>query len=126
MVAAGDRIDIVGLRALGRHGVLPEEAERPQPFVVDVSLRLDASAAAASDDLADTVDYGALARAVHEAVTGTRFDLLEALAGHLASLALADERVAAATVRVSKPRAPVEADVAEVAVTVTRTREAEA
>lgn len=122
MDAADDRVEIVGLRALGCHGALPEEQERTQPFVIDVSLRVDTTAAASSDDLADTVDYGELAVAVREAVERTRFRLLEALGGHIASLALADTRVAAATVRVAKPRAPVEADLAEVAVTVTRTR----
>ena len=50
-----------GLRALGVHGVLPEEQVRPQPFEVDVELIVDLAAAAASDRLDDTVDYGAVA-----------------------------------------------------------------
>ena len=51
---------------MGVHGVLPEEQVRPQPFEVDVELLVDLRAAGASDDLADTVDYGAVSDAVSE------------------------------------------------------------
>ncbi len=57
-----DRIELRGLRALGTHGVLPEEQERPQPFEVDLDLEVDLRRAGRSDDLADTVDYGAVQR----------------------------------------------------------------
>lgn len=117
-----DRIELRGLRVWGRHGVLPEEAERGQVFVVDCTLELDLSAAAESDDLADTVDYGALAAELSAVVRETRYDLIEALAGHLVRAALGDARVDAATVRVAKPHAPVADDLVEVAVTVRRPR----
>ncbi len=56
-----DRITLKGLRARGRHGVLPTERAEGQDFLVDVVLELDLSAAARDDDLAKTVDYGVLA-----------------------------------------------------------------
>lgn len=117
-----DRIELRGLRVWGRHGVLPEEAERGQVFVVDCTLELDLSVAEASDDLADTVDYGALASELASVIRETRYDLIEALAGHLARTALAHERVQAVVVRVAKPHAPVLADLAEVAVSIRRQR----
>lgn len=117
-----DRIEIRGLRARGRHGVFEHERRRGQTFVVDVTLERDLSAPAASDVLGDTVDYGTLAQQVAEAVEQTRFDLIEALAGHIADLALADPSVAAATVRVAKPEAPLEVAVDEVAVVLRRER----
>lgn len=117
-----DRIELQGLRVRGRHGVLPHEAELGQVFVVDCALEVDLSAAERSDDLADTVDYGAVAAELSAVVRDTRYDLLEALAGHLARTALAHDGVQAATVRVAKPHAPVLDDVAEVAVTVRRER----
>ncbi len=118
----GDRIELRGLRAFGRHGVLPHEQELGQAFLVDVVLEADLSAAARSDALADTVDYGKLGGAVVEAVAGTRFDLLEALAGHLADLVLADDRVTAVTVTVHKPMAPMGVLFDDVAVTMHRAR----
>lgn len=116
-----DRIEIRGLRVVGHHGVLAHERADGQLFVVDADLDVDLSAAAASDDLADTVDYGKLAERLAAEVRGTRFDLIEALAGHLADIAIEDARVAAAQVRVAKPQAPVAADLDEVAVVVRRT-----
>ena len=56
-----DRILISALREEGIHGVLPDERVRRQPFEVDIELCVDLRAAGASDDLADTVDYGAIA-----------------------------------------------------------------
>lgn len=120
MLPLVDRIEVRGLRAFGRHGVLPEERERGQVFVVDVTLELDLTAAQRSDDLADTVHYGLLTERLAVAVRDTRFALLEALAGHLADLALNEPRVLAATVRVAKPAAPIGADLAEVAVVLRR------
>lgn len=117
-----DRIELRGLRVRGRHGALAHEAERGQVFVVDCALELDLSAAEASDDLAVTVDYGALSSQLAAVVRNTRYDLLEALAGHLARTALAHERVEAVTVRVAKPHAPVTEDLVEAAVTVRRAR----
>src|SRR5581483_9227757 len=56
----GDRIELRGLRAQGVHGVLPEEQVRAQPFEVDLTVEADLRAAGRSDDLADTLDYGAI------------------------------------------------------------------
>lgn len=105
-----DRIEILGLRAFGRHGVFAEEQEVGQHFLIDLILECDLSAAAASDDLADTVDYDALSRRIVEEVTGTRFDLIETLADHLAGVVLDDPAVTVVVVRVAKPevRMPVD------------------
>ncbi len=115
-----DRIEIKGLRAFGRHGVFERERRDGQTFVVDVALEVDLSRAAVSDALADTIDYGLLAERLAQAVSSTRFDLIEALAGHLAGIALEDRRVRAAEVRVAKPEAPLPVTLAEVAVVVRR------
>jgi dihydroneopterin aldolase len=105
-----DRILLQGLRVRGRHGVLPHEAEFGQVFVVDLELAVDLAAAGRSDDLADTVDYGALAGRVAELVAGRPRRLLEALAEDLAAAALADARVRGVRVRVAKPQAPLPVD----------------
>lgn len=115
-----DRIVIRGLRAVGVHGALPEEQVRAQPFEVDVSLALDLATAGASDDLADTVDYGALCEAIAAVVEGERFALLERLAERIAAVCSTDPRVLEIEVEVRKLRPPVGADVAHVAVRVKR------
>ena len=117
-----DNIELVGLQVFGRHGVFEDEREEGQVFVVDVALEVDLAPAGASDQLADTVDYGSLARSLAAAVGSTLFALLEALAEHLASLALSDRRVLAATVRVAKPNPPIPLELRDVAVTVRRER----
>lgn len=121
-MAAGDRIELKGLRTFGHHGVLDEERARGQVLVVDVVLELDLAAAAASDALDDTVDYGTLAERLVAAVSQTSFMLLEALAGHLLHLALEDERINAASVTIIKPQVPVTADLDAVAVALRRER----
>lgn len=118
-----DRIEIRGLRVRGRHGVYAQEQRDGQTFVVDVILEADLSRPAASDDVGDTVDYAELAGRLAAAVSNTRFDLLEALAGHLADLVLDTTAGAAVRVRVAKPEAPMEVDVDEVAVVVSRRRD---
>ncbi|MGI5212960.1 dihydroneopterin aldolase [Plantactinospora sp. CA-290183] len=118
----GDRIVLTGLRARGRHGVYDFEREQGQDFVVDVVLELDLAPAARSDDVADTVHYGELADRLVAVVTGEPVNLIETLAERLAAECLADPRVAASTVTVHKPQAPIRHEFADVAVTLTRRR----
>lgn len=120
--AATDRITLRGLRARGRHGVLPAERELGQVFVVDVTLQLDTRAAASSDDVRDTVHYGELAEAVVARIGGEPVALLERLAQEIADICLAHEQVAQVTVDVHKPGAPVTVPFDDVVVTITRGR----
>jgi dihydroneopterin aldolase len=101
-----DRITLRGMRFLGRHGVELEERLEPQPFEVDVVIRGDLSRPAASDDLADTVDYSGVFATVQQVVEGQSFRLIEALAGAIADAVLADGRIGDVEVRVRKPKAP--------------------
>lgn len=119
---ATDRIRVTGLRAVGRHGVLPEEQVRPQPFVLDIELAVDLTAAGASDDLGDTVDYASAASQAVAIVERESHALIERVAARICETLLVDERVASVTVEVHKPKAPLGLDAAEVSVVVTRTR----
>ena len=118
-----DRVEIGDLRVLGVHGVLPEERERAQPFSVDIVAWVDTEAAQQSDDLADTVDYGALAQSAADVVSGRSYRLLEALAGRMASaLLIVDPRIEAVEVTVRKLRPPLALDVGSAGVRVRRAR----
>jgi len=116
-----DRIVLTGLRGFGHHGVYDFERAQGQEFVLDVALEIDLAPAAGTDDVADTVDYGALAQRLVAVVSGPPVNLIETLADRLAQVCLADERVAAVEVTVHKPAAPVGVEVADVAVTIRRT-----
>jgi dihydroneopterin aldolase len=115
-----DTIILSGIRALGAHGVLPEEQSRPQPFEVDVELSVDLGAAGRSDALSDTVDYDALTGRIVGIVEGGGLSLLEALANRIADTCRADPRVTAVVVTVKKLRPPVPVHVDHVAVRVER------
>lgn len=115
-----DRITLTGLRARGHHGVLAEERRDGQEFAVDVTLELDLAAAGASDDLAETVDYGTLATSVISDIVGPPVQLIESLAERIARTCLADPRVDAVEVTVHKPSAPIPVEFGDVAVTVRR------
>lgn len=117
-----DSIHIAGIEVWAHHGVLPHETEIGQRFVVDVGLEVDLAAAASSDHLADTVDYGALAQQVHDVVAGGPHQLIEAVAGRVLDVCLTDPKVTAATVTVHKPYAPLPVTAREVAVTLRRSR----
>jgi dihydroneopterin aldolase len=118
-----DRITIRGMRFLGRHGVQLDERMEPQPFEVDVILQRDLSLAAASDELADTVDYGEVFSLVQRIVEGESFRLIEALAGAIAKAILAGHLVDAVEVRVRKPEAPLPGTFETVEARIGRTRD---
>src|ERR1700710_2105882 len=90
----GDRITLRGISAVGHHGVFDFEREQGQEFVVDVACTLDLAEAAASDDLASTMDYGALAKSVVDDIEGEPLNLIEALAERIAETCLRHAAVA--------------------------------
>jgi dihydroneopterin aldolase len=119
-----DELTVSGIRCWGHHGVFDHERRDGQPFVIDLTLGLDTAPAAASDDLHDTVDYGNLVAQVKASVESDPVDLVETLAHRVAGVCLSDRRVEWARVTVHKPDAPIEAEFADVALTIRRdTRE---
>jgi dihydroneopterin aldolase len=118
-----DRIELRGLRLVGRVGVLDLERAQGQPLEIDLDLAVDLRAAGASDDLGDTVDYGAVCDRVLATVGERHVDLLEHLASRVAEAVLKhDDRITAVTVAVRKLRPPVPADLATSGVRIVRTR----
>ena len=90
---------------------------------MDVVLWTDFTTAAASDDLADTVDYGALALFARDVVAGPACDLVETVASRIADGIMEMAPSAhAVEVTLHKPQAPIPAEFADVAVVATRSR----
>lgn len=119
---SADEIVLTGLTVFGRHGVFDHEREKGQEFVIDLRLQVDLADAAASDDVTDTVHYGELAERVAAVVAGEPVDLIETLAQRIADVVLGDQRVERVEVTVHKPHAPIPLTLADVAVTIRRTR----
>jgi dihydroneopterin aldolase len=117
-----DRIELRGLTVHGRHGVYERERVSGQDFVVDITVWIDLADAAASDDLADTYDYDALAQLTAGIVAGPPRNLIETVGGEIADRVMDDERVHAVEVVVHKPQAPIAQKFADVAVVVRRSR----
>ncbi len=117
-----DRLSVTGIEVFAHHGVLDAERRRGQRFLVDLALGVDTCPAAASDDLADTVDYGSLVERISAAVAADPVDLIETVAQRVAEICLLDDRVEWTEVTLRKPDAPIAATFAEVALTITRSR----
>ena len=118
-----DELAVTGIECYGHHGVFEFERREGQRFLVDLVLGLETAAAAASDDLQDTVDYGSLVASVKAAVEKDPVDLIETLAQRIAGVCLLDGRVEWVRVTVHKPDAPIDATFSDVALTITRKRE---
>jgi 7,8-dihydroneopterin aldolase/epimerase/oxygenase len=103
-----DRIVLHDMRFRGRHGVLERERMEAQPFAVDVELSLDLRPAGVADDLAATIDYGAVFEACRDVVETRSFLLIEALAEAIATEILTAFTVTDVTVRVRKLEPPIE------------------
>lgn len=97
-----DKIILPRIAASGRHGCNAEEKLIAQPFMVAVSMDIDTAPAAAADDLALTVDYGALYLKIKALVERESYNLLETLAAAIARLVLAETAARSARVRVEK------------------------
>ncbi|MDY0907896.1 dihydroneopterin aldolase [Microbacterium sp. CFBP9034] len=117
-----DEITLTGLRVFGRHGVYDDERRVGQDFVVDVVLHVDTRAAAASDDVADTVHYGEMAEQIAAIVAGEPVNLLETLAARIAEHLLGFGLVDRVRVTVHKPDAPIPLSFSDVSVTIERAR----
>lgn len=105
-----DTILLAGMRFEGVHGVSEEERLLPQLLEVDLKVTMDLAAAAASDDLADTLDYGRLVEVCRRVVEEGTQRLLEAVAGGIADEVLREPRVRSVTVRVRKPAVPLDVE----------------
>lgn len=117
-----DRVSLRGLKVWGHHGVFDHERADGQDFVIDVVLYFDTRPAARSDDLADTVNYAAVAQSVTSIVGGEPVNLIETLAGRIADACLDDPRVETVEVNVHKPHAPIPLPFDDVVVSIRRSR----
>ena len=95
------RLDLNGIDVDCVIGERPDERTRLQRLRVDVSLTVP-DAAAESDDLADTVDYAALAEAIRAALVAAECRMIERAAKIVADVCRRDARVSHVSAKVTK------------------------
>ncbi len=101
-------------------GVHERERQQKQSVFVDLEFEYDAARAIAADDLAQAVDYEALAKRIQEKAGATEFRLVETLAAFILDVVLGEALVRRATVRVRKPGAIPAAETVEMELSATR------
>ena len=101
-----DRVFVSELEVYCIIGLQAWERQVKQKVRIDLTLETDARPAAAADDVAEALDYRAVAKRVAEITEGSAYQLVESLAERIATSVL-DEfpRAAAVTVRVANPGA---------------------
>ena len=114
-------IEIYGLEIYGFHGVLPEEREQGQRFLFDITL-IAHDAGVRTDKLSDTIDYTKVVACVDEIASGTRFNLIEALAAAIADALVSRFDISRARVRVRKPEVQLDHPAEFTAATIERGR----
>jgi len=102
---SGDRIIISDLHLRGILGINDWERQHRQDIMINVVLEVDTRAAAASDDIEDSLNYRTLTKTIATLVDGSSFQLIEALAEAIARLCVCEFGAATARVRVEKPGA---------------------
>jgi dihydroneopterin aldolase len=98
-----DTVSIRDLRVSTVIGVYDWEREIEQTLVLSVDMAADVAAAAASDDLADALDYSAVARTITTVIRDGKFALIETAAERVAGHVLSGYPVSWVRVRVVKP-----------------------
>lgn len=111
-----DTCEIREIRIPCRIGIDAWEADCLQTLSVDLRFPVGVAAAAASDDLAQTVDYRAVADGVFEAHEGRQVRLVETVAESIAAWVLANTRVTWVEVSVTKEIAKTAAKTATISI----------
>ncbi len=100
-----DRVFIEDLRVETVIGIYDWEREIRQAVSLDLEMAFDIRAAAASDAIADTLDYKAVAKRLIGFIETSEFQLVEALAERCAAIVLQEFPVRWLRLRLGKPGA---------------------
>ena len=100
-----DKVRIERLETEAVIGVYEFEHEAPQPLIIDLELETDFTNAFRSDNLQDALDYDAISQHVRAFCVGSRFALLEVLAGAIIQQVMDNFAVDKVGVLIRKPKA---------------------
>lgn len=98
-----DTIFLSEVKVQTKLGVPEWERMIPQTIILDIEIGYDLSRACQSDDVNDTIDYGAVVNRVRETLQENSFQLVEKLAEHLCQLILKEFNALNVKIKVAKP-----------------------
>ncbi len=98
-----DTIFLSEVKVQTKLGVPEWERMVEQTIILDIEIGYNLSKACKSDDVTDTIDYGAVVNRVRETLNKNSFQLVEALAEHLCQLILSEFNAVDVKIKVSKP-----------------------
>ena len=104
---SGEALDLIMIEGFTGQtviGIHESELHRPQPLVIDLEAGLRRNRAGATDQIADTIDYGVVSERLRLLMQSHGVQLLEALAEKIAAMLIDDFRAAWVRVRIVKPR----------------------
>ncbi len=118
-----DKIRLNRMKFYGYHGVFAEEQKLGQRFQVDLTLELDLTEAASTDDLTKSIDYGDVYARVQKIVEGEPRQLIEAVADSITKELLSAYPILnQCTVVLIKPDPPIPGHYDSVSIEITRAR----
>jgi D-erythro-7,8-dihydroneopterin triphosphate epimerase len=100
-----DKIRINDLQLRCIIGVNDWERTQKQDVIINITLYADLHKPCQTDNLADSVDYKEIKKEIIAMVENSSFNLIERLAGEIATICLVPPLVEAVQVRVDKPGA---------------------
>ena len=100
-----DKVFIEALEVECVIGIYDWERKIRQPVVLDIEMAFDNRKPAASDDIADTLDYKAVSKRLIQFVSESSYGLVETLAEQCCRIILEEFSVAHVRLKLSKPGA---------------------
>lgn len=118
-----DKIFLNQLFFYGYHGLFTEEKKLGQRFIIDAVLNVPLKQAGKTDDMNQSIDYGAAYTVIEQIVTGESKNLIEAVAEDVAMTLLGHfPSLESCTIKVIKPDPPIRGKYESVAVEIDRKR----
>ncbi|MCE5178308.1 MAG: dihydroneopterin aldolase [Porphyromonadaceae bacterium] len=115
-------IELTNMRFYAYHGVLPQERETGNVFIVNITLEADLAAACESDDVYDTINYANVFSLVKKEMEQPS-NLLEHVAGRIIESLIAEfPQISIVRVSVAKMNPPVDGEMEKAAIVLTATR----
>ncbi|HEY0503226.1 dihydroneopterin aldolase [Lysobacter soli] len=100
-----DHVFIEGLEIEALIGIYDWERRIRQPLVFDIEMAFDNRIPAATDAIADTLNYKAVSNRIVEYVSQSSFELVETLAERVAQIVITEFGVQRVRLKLSKPGA---------------------
>ena len=98
-----DTIFLSEVKVQTKLGVPAWERMVPQTIILDIEVGYDLTKACKSDDIANTIDYGAVVDRIRRTLSEHSFQLVEALAEHICQLILSEFGALSVKIKVAKP-----------------------